>query len=371
MHTIRTHFILFILLICFQFIGYSQQKYFLGALPEEPDTIAHPYKEFPDLRSPLPESHDLSYLLPEIGNQGWIGSCVSWASAYYAFTIVRRIEENNINYPAFSPIRFHSTLKLQYEEWSKDTLSFYDYSLVKDCEEGSYTSDASDRLVRYGAPFKGDESLTICSQEDIDLEYSDRLYSWQYIDPDVDLMKQALCENSPLVFSIDAYNKDCWSNDFEFNKGVWNGLISGGERGGHAMCIVGYDDEIGTNGAFKVVNSWSDEWGEDGFFWIQYNDVWWIHNVMQYELNPFKNRRLPGERISVQKIDKANSLKIKEIYPMGEELVISMLGGNICNYDLSGNKVYRKSLDSVASDLPLSRRPWDFDSRCVPVKQSS
>ena len=30
---------------------------------------------------------------------------------------------------------------------------------------------------------------------------------------------------------------------------------------------------------------------------------------------------------------------------MGEELVISMLGGNLCNYDLSGNKVYRKSLD--------------------------
>jgi len=37
--------------------------------------------------------------------------------------------------------------------------------------------------------------------------------------------------------------------------------------GGHAMCIVGYDD---AKGGFKVRNSWGDAWGENGYLWIAY-----------------------------------------------------------------------------------------------------
>ena len=39
------------------------------------------------------------------------------------------------------------------------------------------------------------------------------------------------------------------------------------ESGGHAMLVVGYDDDMN---AFKVVNSWGKEWGNDGFVWIDY-----------------------------------------------------------------------------------------------------
>lgn len=37
--------------------------------------------------------------------------------------------------------------------------------------------------------------------------------------------------------------------------------------GGHAMCIVGYDDQ---RQAYKVRNSWSASWGENGYIWISY-----------------------------------------------------------------------------------------------------
>lgn len=40
--------------------------------------------------------------------------------------------------------------------------------------------------------------------------------------------------------------------------------------GGHAMCIVGYDDSRGASGAFKVRNSWSEYWGDEGHVWIGY-----------------------------------------------------------------------------------------------------
>jgi hypothetical protein len=42
----------------------------------------------------------------------------------------------------------------------------------------------------------------------------------------------------------------------------------GAQLGGHAMLVVGYDD---ARGAFKVINSWGQGWGEAGYGWISYD----------------------------------------------------------------------------------------------------
>ncbi|MET0049533.1 MAG: C1 family peptidase, partial [Candidatus Thiodiazotropha sp.] len=40
--------------------------------------------------------------------------------------------------------------------------------------------------------------------------------------------------------------------------------------GGHAVTLVGYDyNKFG--GAFKIINSWGTEWGDNGYFWMPYN----------------------------------------------------------------------------------------------------
>jgi C1A family cysteine protease len=48
--------------------------------------------------------------------------------------------------------------------------------------------------------------------------------------------------------------------------------------GSHAMCIVGYDDE---KELFLLRNSFGDDWGENGYFWVPYaygnenfSDMW-------------------------------------------------------------------------------------------------
>lgn len=82
---------------------------------------------------------------------------------------------------------------------------------------------------------------------------------------------------------------------------------SKGEKqlGGHAVTIVGYDDEAPsrnkrdgnqTKGAFLIQNSWGTGWGNNGFFYMPYKyfetglalDVWTINNIEWIDLGAFK-----------------------------------------------------------------------------------
>jgi hypothetical protein len=38
----------------------------------------------------------------------------------------------------------------------------------------------------------------------------------------------------------------------------------------HAVILVGWDDAKGRSGAWLMRNSWSREWGDDGYMWIEY-----------------------------------------------------------------------------------------------------
>ena len=50
---------------------------------------------------------------------------------------------------------------------------------------------------------------------------------------------------------------------------VYN-TASGSNQGGHAITMVGYDDNR-YGGALKVINSWGQAWGDGGFFWMPYS----------------------------------------------------------------------------------------------------
>ena len=53
---------------------------------------------------------------------------------------------------------------------------------------------------------------------------------------------------------------------------VWNPVQGDNQQmgfGGHAMCVVGYDDKK-YGGSFLLMNSWGPEWGANGFAWVRY-----------------------------------------------------------------------------------------------------
>jgi hypothetical protein len=59
-------------------------------------------------------------------------------------------------------------------------------------------------------------------------------------------------------------------DSFQTAKGVWRPPENAAlDYGGHAMCVVGYDDAQ-YGGAFEVQNSWGENWGNSGYIWIPY-----------------------------------------------------------------------------------------------------
>lgn len=74
-------------------------------------------------------------------------------------------------------------------------------------------------------------------------------------------IKQALA-NGQLIMAVIL----CGDNFMEYKSGVV-GPPTGELHGYHCVILCGYDDD---KQAFRGVNSWSEGWGEDGLFWLDY-----------------------------------------------------------------------------------------------------
>ena len=81
----------------------------------------------------------------------------------------------------------------------------------------------------------------------------------------LEVMKKSLVVNGPCVAGVPVYNN--WQTQEVYSTGKIP--LPGDSRivGGHAICIVGYDD---TNQVFKFRNSWSDGWGDNGYGYLPY-----------------------------------------------------------------------------------------------------
>ena len=218
-------------------------------------------------KNPLPESVSLQKYCPEIMNQGQQGSCVAWSSAYAARTILESQRTGqDPNSVRFSPSFLYNQIKLNEE-----------------CQ-GSYIQYAMDYMQNKGAvPFSkfayNDEDCQ--KQPDATLQsmaqnYKTKGFTRLTMDgdeytPDLNAMRQHISQGSPVVIGMMVGGS--FMREMEGQK-VWipnqeDYGMSG--FGGHAMCIVGYDDNL-EGGSFQIMNSWGKNWGENGFGWVRYND---------------------------------------------------------------------------------------------------
>ncbi len=237
-----------------------------------------------NVKNPLPNQVSLRKYAPKVLSQGQQGSCVAWASAYAARTILEsRRTGKSPNSVRFSP-------SFMYNQISTDHST---------CQ-GSYIKLAMENMMNQGAvqyaDFKYDPSN--CSRKpSSSLKVKADRYkikgfqrlteNGQSLTEEMLSIKQNLAQGSPVIigmmvggsFMTDMSGKDLWKpkpSDYDQQN-----------FGGHAMCIIGYDDYKG-GGSFEIMNSWGENWGDNGFFWIRYSDFKEF-NVESYGLYPMGN----------------------------------------------------------------------------------
>jgi hypothetical protein len=219
--------------------------------------------------SEMPNIVSLKKYCPKVVNQGEIGSCVGWSSGYAAFTIMRAKKENWTDID-------------QITENAYSALYIYNQVKIGDCYQGSLFSKALEFLKTNGdclsSEFdypKGDcdrnpnEIHKIAAEKS---EYEVRDYFTLYpsnasSSEKINQVKLSLSEGKPVIIGM-AIRENF--KGLRKNTPFWNPEI--GDKtaaGGHAMVVIGYDEE---KNAFEIMNSWSTKWGNDGFFWMKYED---------------------------------------------------------------------------------------------------
>lgn len=249
-------------------ISQTHAQFGRGCLLEKRDTNLVQKRNFP--RSILPASFSLKKYAPPVLSQGNLSSCTAWSSAYCGLTICKRIETGNNTSQPFSPLNLYNRLK------------------AKDSEDpcyagGCYVSEALTMLQDQGCA-RFNEVANSCGYASASDYYDDKLYAFDEIGVNTNDIKSALTKNAPVVMVIQYYTNG-WGEKNNLPNGVWNGAYSGAD-GYHAMCIIGYDDKVGDAGAFLVQNSWGEDWGKEGCFWIQYKDLWHINQTFMLIPNP-------------------------------------------------------------------------------------
>lgn len=282
--------------------------------------------------------NSLSEFFPKIRDQGSEGSCTAFSAVYYTFSY--EFCKANPNYcEDYCGLNREQCTSRSCDE-SKNVnvckkskaLAFsprFSYNLANQgVDEGSFVSEVIKSINKFGAltwaemPYQSGQNdyqpsflvnKLMSSQEQAKLFIQAASRTVPKIDQSIGIQiemknedqikyaKQVLAEGhlllwQTLVFGSDMYscvsNKkwvqdiNCNIGNSELNQGEFANFSEDdtyvymnkkGSSGGHALTVVGYDDQkwftiSGKNfyGGFKIANSWGSDTGKKGFFWVPY-----------------------------------------------------------------------------------------------------
>lgn len=214
----------------------------------------------------LPTSYDLSPFLPPIGNQGTQPSCTSWAVTYYMKSLQERVNAT-LPYPDSTIMSPSYT----YNQISQGSCS------------GTSVTQTLDLLKEKGACSIYDFPYTMsnCSLQPSDainlLAEPNKISGYKYLSGNnmVSEMKTLLTQKLPIIIAACLTTKFGKVDSFGLHA-YRDQVVDYEHTHCHAMLVVGYSDEFH---AFKVVNSWGEAWGDEGFVWIDYNAFENVNNT--------------------------------------------------------------------------------------------
>lgn len=245
-----------------------------GWLPDVPDQRDHLYASPRKVLAALPTKVDLRPQCPPVLDQGDIGSCTA-----NAISNAHRFDNIKIGGSKdFVPSR----LFIYYNERAMErTINSDSGAMIRDgIKSIAKQGVCSETTWAYDIPKFTKKPNAAAYKEAL----NHQAISYQRVTQTLTQLKGCLAEGYPFVFGFTVYES------FESVAVAKTGKVSmpkSAEKslGGHAVLAVGYDD---TTQNFIVMNSWSTDWGDNGFFYMPYayitssdlaDDFWTVETV--------------------------------------------------------------------------------------------
>lgn len=314
----------------------------------------------------IPESFDLRDKIDiTVENQGSTGTCYAYASLTAVETNLALIHNENLDFSEVHmgalttgaggndyEINSYYVNKLGpvYEsEWPMENLSktnneIYQY-LVGNTK--SISNETKEILKETRAKKNVTETVTLPTISKNN----------EYTEDEVELLRKTIKKHIMKYGSLEA---GVCSTSITYHNGFYVSNASSGNLIDHAISIVGWDDNFSRynfptdcqpegDGAYLVLNSWGDDWGNNGYFWVSYEDYLIelglngvisvednlhisIESVSIKDLNTeeekLSNRIVKGTNIQIEinanvesLIDNENEFSISMISPSEEDII--------------------------------------------------
>lgn len=211
----------------------------------------------------LPVSYDYRKegRAPQVKNQGTLGTC-------WAFASLMALESTLLPGEDFDFSEDHMTRKNSFGLSQNDG--------------GEYTMAMAYLLAWQGPVLEADDPYGDGSSPD-GLNPVKHLQEVHVLkEKDYEAIKKAVFLYGGVQSSLYTSMQDYNSRSSYYNRNLFSYCYSGSEKPNHDIVIVGWDDEypkenfetpVPEDGAFLCINSWGEDFGENGYFYVSYFDV--------------------------------------------------------------------------------------------------
>lgn len=235
-------------------------------------TVVYREKVITEEQAPLPEAYDLrqKQKAPEVKNQGSLGTC--WAvAASSALESVLKPQEKLV---------FSADHMSLLNSFSREQNDGGDYTMVM-----AYLAGWQGPVLEKDDPY-GD------GVSDTSLSAVRHVQEMQMLEEkDYSAIKKAVYQYGAVQSSIYMDMENAFSSSVYYNQLNMSYNYPGEEKANHDIIIIGWDDNYPAekfnlhtdkDGAFICQNSWGTEFGEDGIFYVSYEDANIGRNTIAY-----------------------------------------------------------------------------------------
>ncbi len=231
------------------------------------------YKKIPvkatltrELYTTLPSCYSMKQYAPYPKSQGSYGTCTAWATAYAGMTILEsmkigRTDRELSTQNTFSPGFIYKHIKDAGDTGCKEGSSISEaLELVKNTGVPKYTE-----MTEVNCPTSIPSTVYLSAGKYKIIDYASVFGLYDDSKFKISSTKKSISQNNPVLIGMNT------PDSFYYVDSLWTPTETTTDFGGHAMCVIGYDDDK-FGGAFEIQNSWGSEWGNGGYVWIKYAD---------------------------------------------------------------------------------------------------